>query len=84
MAKKRDTVTYDLKQGRKVVYKGTTNNPEKREIEHRQKGKKFSRLLVTSRMMTREGAKKREADALKTYRRNHGGKNPKYNKDSDG
>ena len=34
--------------------------------------------------MTAEGAKKKEAEALAAYRKSHGGKNPKYNKDSDG
>ena len=30
----RDSVTYDLKQGRRVVYRGTTNDPDRREQEH--------------------------------------------------
>ena len=40
--------------------------------------------MVTSRKMTEEGAKVKESKALKTYRNDHGGKNPKYNKDTDG
>lgn len=84
MGKKRDTITYDLKQGGKIVYRGTTDNPERREREHKREGKKFTRLSITSRKMTEEGAKKKEARDLQTYRRGHGGKNPKYNKDSDG
>ena len=84
MPKKRNTVTYDLKQGKKVVYKGTTKNPDRREEEHREERKKFSHLKVTSRQMTKEGAKKKEQEDLKIYRQNHKGKNPKYNKDSDG
>lgn len=82
--KKRDTVTYDLKQGNKVVYRGMTNNPEKRAQEHRDEGKDFDCLVPTSRKMTPEGAKKRESESLEKYRRGHGGKNPKYNKDDDG
>ena len=84
MGKKRDTVTYDLKQGREIVYRGTTNSPEQREQEHRDDGKQFSHLHVTSRRMTEDGAKQQEAEALQTYRDGHGGKNPRYNKDSDG
>ncbi len=84
MAKKRDTVTYNLKDGRKVVYKGISNDPEKREQEHRKSGKKITGIEITSRKMTREGAKNKEANDLETYRKNHGGKNPKFNKDSDG
>lgn len=84
MSKRRDTVTYDLKKGRKVVYRGTTNDPERREKEHRDKGLDFDRFAVTSRRMTREGAKKKEEKNLETYRRGHGGRNPKYNRDDDG
>lgn len=84
MTKKQDTITYDLKDGNKVVYKGTTNDPERREAEHKASGKRFSKMVKTSRKMTPEGAKKKEVDTLKTYRKSHGGRNPKYNKDSDG
>ncbi len=80
----RNTVTYDLKRGHKVVYRGTTKNPERREQSHRAEGKKFDQLVVTSRRMTQEGAKKREAENLETYRKGHDGKNPLYNKDRDG
>ena len=75
----RDTVTYELKQGRKVVYVGTTNNPERREAEHKSAGKKFTKMTLTSRKMTEAGAKKKESTRLETYRKNQG-KNPKYNK----
>ena len=84
MPKKRDTVTYDLKKGHRVVYRGTTNDPTRREREHRNDGLDFDRLVPTSRRMTQQGAKDREADNLARYRRNHGGHNPRYNKDSDG
>jgi predicted GIY-YIG superfamily endonuclease len=84
MGKKRDTVTYDLKDGNKIVYRGTTNDPNAREEAHRADGKKFAKLVVTSRKMTEEGAKVKESKVLKTYRKDHGGKNPKYNKDTDG
>jgi predicted GIY-YIG superfamily endonuclease len=83
MTKKRETVTYELKNGNEVVYVGTTNDPERREQEHRDAGKKFGGMNVTSKKMTDDGAKKKEAERLATYRKNQG-KNPKYNKDSDG
>jgi len=83
MAKKQDTVTYELKDGNKVVYVGTTNDPTRREQEHKDNGKKFGHMNVISRRMTDDGAMKKEADRLATYRKNQG-KNPKYNKDSDG
>ena len=84
MAKARKTVTYDLRNGRKVVYKGTTNNPERREKEHRDEGKKFTKMTVTSRRMTDDGAKLKEEKQLEQYRSSHGRENPKYNKDKDG
>ena len=84
MSKPRDTVTYDLKKGREVVYRGTTNDPERREREHRAAGKDFSRLVVTSRRMTDEGAKRKEAEGIATYRKGHGGKLPRYNHDANG
>ena len=80
----RNTVTYDLKRDRRVVYRGTTNDPERRENEHRAEGKRFDRLVVTSRRMTEQGASRKEAENLETYRKGHGGKNPLYNKDGDG
>ncbi len=76
-------MTYELKEGRKVVYRGTTNNPAAREAAHRS-DKEFDRLVLTSRRMTADGAKAKEKQSLVTYRRNHGGKNPKYNRDLDG
>ena len=84
MAKKRGTITYDLKRGPKVVYKGTTNDPERREQQHRDEGKRFTKLLPTSRHMTEDGAKQKEEGQLKQFRRTHRGRNPPYNKDSDG
>jgi len=83
MAKKRKNVTYRLKEGRRTVYLGSTNDPERREQEHRDEGKRFTKMEIASRRMTDDGAKKREAEQLKNYRSNHG-RNPKYNKDSDG
>ena len=83
MGKKRDTVTYELKVVNKVLYAGTTNDPERREQQHRNEGKKFGHLRVTSVRMTEAGAKEKESKRLATYRKNQG-RNPKYNKDTDG
>ena len=84
MSNKRNTVTYDLKQEREVVYKGTTKNPERREEQHREEGKRFSHLQITSHKMTEQEAKQKEKRDLQQYRQSHRGKNPKYNKDIDG
>ena len=76
--KKRDTVNYTLRSGRKVVYKGVTNNPERRATEHRGEGKKFT-SMTTSRRVSRPTALKREKIQIKEFKRNKG-KVPKYNK----
>ena len=79
-----NAVTYNLKKGSNVVYKGITNNPKRRENEHKNEGKNFTKLEPTSHKMLRENAKKKEAQDLAQYRNTHGGRNPKYNKDGDG
>ena len=85
MAKEsRKHVTYDLKRGNEVVYRGSTTDPARRQQEHRKEGKQFSKLVQTSRRMTEAGAKRKEAEALSRYRRGHGGRNPKYNDTRDG
>ena len=82
--KKRDTFTYNLNDNRKVVYKGKGKDLEDIEKRHRDDGKKFKSITKTSPMMTDEGAKKKEEKALETFRKSHGGKNPKYNKTDTG
>lgn len=84
MTKKRDTVTYALYDGNKKVYIGTTNDPEERAQQHKGMGKRFTRMDITSRRMTDEGAKQKETEQLESYRRGHGGRNPRHNKDTDG
>ena len=83
----RKTVTYDLVrgQGNRVVYRGTTSQDlERRSAQHRGEGKKFDRIVQTSRRMTEDGARRQEAENLARYRRSHGGRNPLYNETDDG
>ena len=79
-----DCYNYDLKHGKRTVYKGITNDPERRLKEHDGDGKKFSHMKVSEPAVTRTTAKKREEDGLKTYRNGHNGKGPKYNKTNKG
>jgi predicted GIY-YIG superfamily endonuclease len=37
MTEKRDTYKYHFKVGKKIVYRGVTNNLERREAEHRKR-----------------------------------------------
>lgn len=80
----RDCYNYDLKQGKKKVYSGITNDPERRLKEHNADGKKFSHMLVSGFAVKKETAKKREEEKLKIYRDGHNGGNPKYNKTKKG
>ncbi len=84
MAEKRETFNYNLKVGNKVVYKGITKDLGKREREHKNDGKEFDKIEKVGRVKTESSASKTEADQLKTYRNNHGGENPKYNKTNNG
>ncbi len=80
LASGRDFVNYDLKQGKTVVYKGQTNDLDRREREHRQDGKEFTHIKKVEKAKTLIGSKNTEKKALETYRKNHQGQNPKYNK----
>lgn len=80
----RDTYNYSLKSGRWVVCKGITNDPDARLHEHIEDGKRFTHMVLEGPPRTRSAARQREIEALATYRRNHGGRNPKYNSRRDG
>ena len=84
MLNTRNTMTADLKAGRRVVYRGTTSDPAAREAAHRADRMVFDRLIPTSRRMTQEGAKAKEKAQLAAYRGSHDGRNPNYTRDSDG
>ena len=76
--------TYALYKGRNKVYIGESEDPEARAEEHRQERKQFDRVEITSRLMKKANAQKRQAEELETYRRGHGRKNPRYNKTDKG
>jgi len=62
---RRDTYLYHLKQGKKIKRTGVTNNPERREREHKSAGKRFTHMFVHPYPMSRKTALKRE----KTYKK---------------
>jgi predicted GIY-YIG superfamily endonuclease len=80
---KRDTYKYELTRGNKVVYVGTTNDPERREQEHRQ-NKNFDKMRLVGNVSTQSGALQWETERIQTYMRNHNGKTPEYNKNEHG
>ena len=57
---KRDTYNYVLKRGRKIVYRGISNDPERRLNEHKQSGKRFTHIVVNPYPSSRKTARKRE------------------------
>ncbi len=81
MPKKRDTYRYELRKKRKLVYVGITNDPERREAEHRAEGNDFTSINVVRPPVTRESAERWEEQRLKTFLENQG-RLPRYNKPS--
>lgn len=79
MPKKRNYYRYELWDNKKLVYIGITDNPKRRLQEHKIEGKKFTRMKIVGRAVTKETAEKWEENRLRTYRRHHKGRNPKYN-----
>jgi len=79
MAKLRDTWLYEIKDGKKVVYYGISNDPDSRAIQHSSTGKKFTHINVKSVALTKKSAEKRERQEIQRYQRQHGGSPPKYN-----
>jgi predicted GIY-YIG superfamily endonuclease len=75
---KRNTYIYRLKQGNTTVYIGQTKDRDRRKHEHRNEGKKFTRMQ-TQFPISEKVANKKEQEAIKGYQRRHKGKKPKYN-----
>ena len=66
MAKtKRDTYNYNLKNGRKIVYKGTSNDLEKRANEHQSDGKKFTYIQKIGKVKTKAEQIKKKLEIWK-------------------
>ena len=77
-ATKRDTNVYELKDGKKRVYLGTSNNPQRRIKEHKQDGKKFTKLNILTPKMQKNNAEKKETNLIKKHKKTTGSL-PKYN-----
>lgn len=83
MAQRTDVV-YELLDGHKVVYVGKTNDPKRREIEHRTDGKEFTSMRIITPKLTPESANRREEQRIQTYMSNHSGNTPQYNENTTG
>ena len=62
---KRETYNYTFRVGRKVSHRGVTNNPTRRQREHR-KVRPSGRLTVDGRAKTRAGALRVERRQTRT------------------
>ena len=80
---KRDTYKYELTQGNKVVYVGITNDPARREMEHRQ-DKNFDKMRIVGSASTLDSASQWETNRIQTYMKNHNGETPLYNQNTSG
>ncbi len=79
MPKPRNYHRYELRDHGKIVYFGITDDPERREEEHKDEGKRFTTMNVVGPAVIKNSAEKWEEDRLEGYRENHGGRNPRYN-----
>lgn len=79
----RNTEKYLLRKGNEIVYIGISYDSVERAQQH-QADKEFTRVEKVGIKTTREAAEKWERERLATYRKNHGGRNPKYNKTNHG
>lgn len=79
MSSQRDTWLYELRDGHEIVYYGLSNNPDRREIQQINSGKRFTHMNVISVALTRGSAEYREGEEIRRYQRQHGGNPPKYN-----
>lgn len=77
---KRDTYTYELKNRGKVVYRGITNDVERRVREHEREGKRFTTYCYDIYPSSRKTAREREKCQVETYKKGHRGRKPKHNK----
>lgn len=80
----RENFNYELKSKNTIVYRGQTNDLNRRMAEHRRDGKKFTHMRKIGNAKTRAGALEAEKKLLDTYRKSHGGRNPKYNETNHG
>jgi len=76
---KRDTYLYELRDKGKCVYRGISNDVDRRVKEHERSGKRFTTIWVSNVPTRRKTALKDEKIGVDTYRRTHG-KRPRHNK----
>jgi len=77
---KRNYYRYNLREGRKIAYKGITKNHVQRLEQHKDNGKRFTNMQIVGPRVRKNTAERWEEESLRQYRHHHKGKNPRYNK----
>ncbi len=68
---KRNYYRYNLKEGRKIVYKGITKNREQRLEQHKDNGKRFTNMQIVGPQVRKNTAERWEEESLRQYRYHH-------------
>lgn len=82
--KNRDTIRYYLQDGNEKTYIGITDDLERRTAEHRNDGLKFTSVHKVGPIVSRDTANEWEERSIDTYKRGHGGKRPRDNRNDSG
>lgn len=77
---KQNYYNYTLRDSRRVVKHGITNNPYRRTVEMENQKRRFTSLIINPVAVSEGTARKREAERIKTFQRSHKGRKPRYNK----
>ena len=77
---KRNYRNYTLRDGRKTVKHGITNDPDRRLQEIENEGLKFTSMILDPVSVSEQTARQREQERVESHQRSHKGKKPKYNK----
>lgn len=80
----RNTTKYVIKDGNEIVYYGISDDPVRREQEHRNEGMKFTSFQKVGNVTTRDAAGAWEEERIKHYMSQHGGNRPRYNHNDTG
>lgn len=67
-----------------MVYVGISDDLDRRADEHRAEGMDFTSINKIGNITTRDAAEAWEADRIATYKDNHHGNRPEYNKNDSG
>lgn len=69
-----------MRDGRRVVKHGITDDIDRRFNEMVAQGLRFTSMCSDRYPITKETALRREAERVQTYRDNHDGRRPRYNR----